>query len=79
MGSTGETANAPPMYLSFLLRLWRESEHSPWRVSLESVTTGERHGFPNLLSLLDFLQAECQTMVDYHQKALDEHRQSSTE
>ena len=74
-----EMSGAPGSYHSYLLRLWRESEHGPWRVSLESVMTGERHGFPNLPSLLDFLQAECQTMVDYHQKALDEHRHSGVE
>ena len=69
MGLMGETGDAPPMYLSFLLRLWRESEHGAWRASLESVTTGERHGFPNLPRLLAFLEDECQALTDYHQEA----------
>ena len=79
MGLMGEIGDTPPMYRSFLLRLWRESEHGTWRASLESVTTGERHGFPDLPSLLAFLQAECQALAAYHQKEQDEHWGSSTE
>ena len=47
------------MYHSYLLRLWREREYGAWRVSLESVATGERHGFPDLASLFAFLQGVC--------------------
>jgi hypothetical protein len=79
MAAMRETSDTPPSYLSYLLRVWRESEQGAWRASLESVTTGERHGFPNLLSLFAFLQAECQAMVDYHQEDLDEYRHSSKE
>ena len=67
MGLMGEIGDTPPMYRSFLLRLWRESEHGTWRASLESVTTGERQGFPDLPSLLAYLQDECQAVADYHQ------------
>jgi len=79
MGLTGETGDAPPMYLSFLLRLWRESEYGAWRASLESVTTGERHGFGSLAGLMAFLQVECQAMAAYHQEDLGEDRHSSKE
>jgi hypothetical protein len=74
---TSDASRASSSYHSYLLRLWRESEHGAWRASLESVTTGERHGFGNLPSLLAFLQAECQAMVDYHQEDLDGHGHSS--
>lgn len=69
---TGETGGAPPTYHSFLLRLWRESEQGPWRISLESVTTGERRGFPNLTSLLAFLEASCQEAATLHRDNPDD-------
>jgi|APFre7841882724_1041349.scaffolds.fasta_scaffold01700_4 hypothetical protein len=45
-------------YLSFLLRLWQaqQNESLVWRASLESPQTGERRSFPDLESLLLFLQ-----------------------
>jgi hypothetical protein len=79
MGLMGETGDTPPMYLSFLLRLWRESEYGAWRASLESVTTGERHGFGSLASLIAFLEAECQAMAAYHQQDLGGPEHSSKE
>ena len=73
---TSDTSGASPSYRSYLLRLWRESEYGAWRASLESVTTGERRGFPNLPSLIAYLQAECQAVAAYHQEDLGEHRLS---
>jgi len=35
-------------YHSFLLRLWRDDQSSPWRISLQNTTTGERKGFTSL-------------------------------
>jgi hypothetical protein len=32
-------------YRAYLLRLWRESKHDPWRATLEDPHTGERLGF----------------------------------
>jgi hypothetical protein len=45
---------------SYLLRLWptRRSGVTAFRVSLESVATGERRDFPDLGRLLAFLQAQ---------------------
>jgi len=44
-------------YLSYLLRLWRESEEQGvWRASLEDPQTGERTGFASLEALLVFLR-----------------------
>ena len=43
-------------HLSYLLRLWRESEEQEvWRASLEAPQTGERTGFASLEALLVFL------------------------
>jgi len=47
-------------YQAYLLRLWpaRRSGVVGFRVSLESVATGERRDFPDLGRLLAFLQAQ---------------------
>jgi hypothetical protein len=48
----------PRRYLAFMLRLWQiGGEGEPaWRASLESPHTGERHGFPSLVALFNFLE-----------------------
>jgi hypothetical protein len=45
-------------YRSYLLRMWRVQveEGSDWRASLEEVQTGELYGFPNLVTLIDYLE-----------------------
>ena len=51
-------------YLSYLLRLWQESDEKAaegreapvWRASLTSPTTGERVGFASLEGLVEYLQ-----------------------
>jgi hypothetical protein len=56
-------------YLSYLLRLWQESnddaaegcERSVWRASLTSPTTGERVGFASLEGLVEYLQQRTDT------------------
>jgi len=45
-------------YTSYLLRLWRDSKSVPWRVSLESITTGERRLFASVEALFIFLEAQ---------------------
>jgi hypothetical protein len=42
-------------YQSYLLRLWRESPHKPWRILLQCIATGERFGFASPLELHEFL------------------------
>ena len=53
-------AGEQPVYLSYLLRLWRTSDDGEqiWRVSLESPGTGERKGFASLKALCEFLAAQ---------------------
>lgn len=43
-------------YFAYLLRLWRENRHSPWRVLLENPNAEEKIGFANLDELIEFLQ-----------------------
>jgi hypothetical protein len=43
-------------YHAYLLRLWQETEHSPFRLSLQAAATGEIHCFADLNELLDFLR-----------------------
>ncbi|MBL7183538.1 MAG: hypothetical protein ISS50_03705 [Anaerolineae bacterium] len=47
-------------YHAYLLRLWptKRGGLAGYRVSLESVATGERKNFPNLESLLAFLKTQ---------------------
>lgn len=45
-----------PMQMSYLLRVWRETEDGTWRASVENVTSGERHYFGDLDHLLTFIK-----------------------
>jgi hypothetical protein len=47
-------------YLSYLLRLWRESNGEPplWRASLETPQSHMRQGFASLADLFAFLENE---------------------
>ena len=47
-------------YISYLLRLWQTERAGTlvWHASLESPTTGERHGFASLAGLYTFLGQE---------------------
>lgn len=56
---TGEAGGDQPDYHSYLLRVWREYRQSPWRASLESAATGQRHSFADLERLFAFLAGEC--------------------
>jgi hypothetical protein len=57
-------------YLSYLLRMWQESEERPvWRASLQSPQSGERLGFASLDILFDFLLGQTRAAPD-----LDESR-----
>ncbi len=48
-------------YLAFLLKLWpvvsKSKSRFLWRASLENPYTGERYGFQDLDTLLNFLKA----------------------
>jgi hypothetical protein len=53
---SGQASNAN--YHAYLLRLWRESSAGQWRAWLQDASTGERHGFAGLDTLLRFLCAQ---------------------
>jgi hypothetical protein len=44
-----------PPYYAYLLRLWREDPHQPWRAELEHPHTGQLHRFANPAQLFTFL------------------------
>jgi hypothetical protein len=48
-----------PGYVSYLLRLWQtwQGGRPVWRASLQSTSTDEQRGFPDLESLVAFLRA----------------------
>ena len=49
----GQTANT---YQSYLLRLWRDDQDAPWRVSLQSTRDGRQHFFTDLEEAWRFLR-----------------------
>lgn len=58
MGITEETGKHGD-YVSYLLRMWRESEKGAvWRASLQSPHTGDLVGFARLDELFDFLRGQ---------------------
>lgn len=55
--ATGRTS-----YLSYLLRLWRDSERADgWRASLHDPGTGERLGFGSVEELFTYLHRQIET------------------
>ena len=59
-----------PVYLAYLLRLWRvndlkqggEKDEDSWRASLEDPRTGRRVGFATLLELFVFIEEITQSL-----------------
>ena len=49
------------VHRSYLLRLWRGGARSPWRASIQEVTTGEVTHFANIQALLAFIIAETES------------------
>ena len=48
-----------PRYISCLIRLWYvDGPPAAWRASVEDPRTGARRAFPDLASLLAFLEAQ---------------------
>lgn len=71
---TSETANGAD-YLSYLLRLWQESDEAVvgreaplWRASLTSPATGERVGFASLEGLVTYLQEQIDATPGTHKE-----------
>lgn len=71
MGQRSKKPESGADYLSYLLRLWQESEEAVegceglvWRASLTSPATGERVGFASLESLVAYLQERMGTEAD---------------
>lgn len=45
-------------YHSFLLRMWREDETTPWRIQIENPHTHEIVGFQNMEKFMRFLNEQ---------------------
>ncbi len=45
-------------YISFLLRLWKDDDETPWRARLEEPHSGEHHTFAALVHLVRFLEEQ---------------------
>jgi hypothetical protein len=53
-------------YQAYMVRIWRDSQHAPWRASTQCVQTGEKRLFADLHTLFAFLQAETVGAADDH-------------
>ena len=53
-----QTDTSRPEYQSYLLRLWRESDRSAWRASLQSTATEQIDHFADVATLVAFLVAQ---------------------
>lgn len=47
-------------YRAYLVRLWRDTPQSPWRVSAQSAETGEVIRFADLKALYAFLNTQAE-------------------
>jgi hypothetical protein len=45
-------------YKAYLVRLWQDSQHGPWRASVQSAQTGEKVLFASLAELFAFLEEQ---------------------
>lgn len=64
--------NEESTYQSYLLRLWRDSEHSPWRAALQSTATEQIYQFGDVGQMLAFLVAQLVVDVDANITPYDE-------
>lgn len=55
MSMPSSPSTEPANYHAYLLRIWRE-EGEEWRVSLQSTRTGERVGFADLHTAVQFVE-----------------------
>jgi hypothetical protein len=51
-------------YSAYLVRMWQEHPHSPWRASAQNAQTGEKQVFADLAQLVAFLYAQTQPQPD---------------
>jgi hypothetical protein len=57
-------SNNGPIYISYLLRLFRDAPGASWRATLKSISgAGEPHHFADLESLAAYLLAEFEPPV----------------
>lgn len=55
-----QPGRAAPLYLSYLLRLWRSGSAEQWRGSLQSTRPGDPHVFADINKLFAFLREQLQ-------------------
>ena len=58
------TPNSLPhhtVYHAYLVRLWQDGPHAPWRASAQCAQTGEKRLFVDLDALFAFLQTQTTT------------------
>jgi hypothetical protein len=56
-------------YGAYLVRVWQDSPHTPWRASAQSVQSGEKLLFADIEQLFVFLRTQC--YPEGHQPPVD--------
>jgi hypothetical protein len=69
--------NKPRAYLSYLLRLWRSDETTPWHASVEDARTHEQHAFPEIDQLFAFLREQMHAAPTPEEESDTTHRSQS--
>jgi len=62
---TQTSIGRPDTYQAYLVRLWRDSQTDPWRVTVRSVLSTEHLQFADLESMCAYLQR--QTTIEKNQ------------
>lgn len=68
--SSQPSARQPVNYCSYLVRLWRDQPHAPWRTSVQHVQTGEIVRFASIETL-------CRYLTDHATERCDDARVES--
>lgn len=71
MAHRRENEQQPAGYESYLVRLWQDSPHSPWRASAQSTQTAELVRFASLQALFSFLEARTSSGISSASNAAD--------
>ena len=56
-------------YHAYLIRLWRDDQHEPWRAELVSPHTGEARCFATAEQLFSYMQRKIETESSQPQSA----------
>lgn len=66
-------------YHSYLLRLWRNHDKAPWRLSLQHTATGKTESFSGPAALLLYLLAVMERIEEIQEFSIQSNDQDNSE